>query len=64
MEETKSTEEARQGDRRRLSTRVMLRSMAAIVAVFAVIWFLFLRHGEEITENVGDGVVVDTPQPE
>jgi hypothetical protein len=62
MEETKSTEEARQGDRRKLNWRVMLRSMAAVVVVFAVIWFFFLRHGQEVTENVEDGVVVDTPQ--
>jgi hypothetical protein len=62
MVETKSTEEARQGDRRRISWRVLLRSMVVVVLVFAALWVFFLRHGDDVAETIDDRPAAGTPQ--
>lgn len=37
----KSTTEVRQGDRRRMSTRVLVISTLGVVAAFTLIWLVF-----------------------
>lgn len=42
----KNTTEVRQGDRRRMTMRVLIIATIAVVVAFAVIWFVFMLMPE------------------